>query len=303
MDDFDGSHLSDIGAFFAEVDRLEAKVPLQPVRPSYRPTHPPAPPALSSPANMREDQSKTPQLSRTAEVPAVTPRSSKEIRQIFAKRPAVGQTAAAIQQPAAQNQQALPVSRFHAQASVQPGDKAVHVSRSYQQPVMQTATAAATGYQQQAPLQPQALPGTHQQPSASFDQFACHHPAEQFQQARGSTQYSDPGCHQSAAMYPQTGAALPQHANQPTSLMQRNSAPSSCGSANISDRQHSGQQAGPSARNSTASAAPAMSARAEIFVGDGASLEVNVRSHSNIAAVLKRQELTPIVTLQHGCHA
>ena len=63
----------------------------------------------------------------------------------------------------------------------------------------------------------------------------------------------------------------------------------------MSDRQHSGQQAGPPARNSTASAAPAMSARAEIFVGDGASLEVNVRSHNNIAAVLKRQELTPVI--------
>lgn len=286
-DDFDGS---DLGALFAEVDRLEAQqtAPAHSVRQEkVSQQHTTYAPGYASPAVTASYDSNTPQLLKPTEMPvgppAPTPRSSKEIRSMFSKkRPTPEQEAAAHQPPAAQGQQVFPQSRFQPQAAAQPGPHVLTSMPVHTQSSMYDTSVSAS-YQQGPPVQPSQPPHARQQPPTMFNAFAYQHPVPvaPSQQTSGMAPSAIPGHSQSAAMQHRSV-----NAPQPLSHSghMRNSGTSS---GNASAR-HASQHSGPPARHSTASVTAGPAWRAELHVGEAATIEVNVRPHDNVAAVLRR---------------
>lgn len=273
---------SDLGAFFAEVDRLQASKAPQKLSAV---ASEPAAQYLSraAVAVTPQDQSGTPTLLRVDSAPHITPRSSKEIRGIFSKRLTHEPQASPKQQNAASGQHVYPTSRFQVQATVH--NRATSTDH---QPVNVVSTSTAASNAASFHLELAAAPSSAGQPS--FDQFAYQQPVP----AEPSLCLMNSRTNQPAPMQHHTGhIGAQQYASQPSSHsgQMRNSVASSVGSGSMPNKLHSSQQGVPPARNSTASNAPAVPVRAEINVGECATVEVNFRPHDNIIRVIKRQEL------------
>ena len=156
-DDFDGS---DIGDFFAEVDRLQAgqAVTLQAPpgeRPAAVPSHHNSPaPGTAALDGLQRRPHGTPQTAalQSEDIPATTPRSREEIRRLFSKRAPAPQHVSLAQNKA--GQLVHPSSRFHPQLAAQPGSGAVanlHASGASYGPLhstsVQPAVEATNSYQ------------------------------------------------------------------------------------------------------------------------------------------------------------
>lgn len=272
---------SDLGALFAEVDRLQATS--GPSRPSVlQPlsTGPPGHPGSTCPgpdvAVDNHVQSSTPNLLRTTGAPQVTPRSSKEIRGIFSRRSSSAQEAPSAQQPAAHAQPNLPASRFHQQATLHNALPSATSANHHQLNLQRTNTTISNAARHDSAL----VIGNGQRSSAEFEQFAYQQPA--------SLGNDSLRANQPAAMQHQVDPHA--YAGQPSSHSSHvhSSAIAHHGSGNIANKQRSSQQSGPPAQNSTASNAPAVPIRAEINVGECATVEVNFRPHDNIVRIVKR---------------
>jgi len=207
-------------------------------------------------------------------VQSTTPRSREEIRKLFTRRSSSLQPAASLQQPSTNlHGSSHPASRLQHHSGPARLEPVLPETASHFQPVLAPQPA------NQLPHSHHAVSGHHEvtmapalgnQAPGTFGQYAYPGSSHQNQRASGQS------FHQSQQIVPQRNSAPPQRT-------------SGSSHSNLAD-------ASAVARPSMSSGSgPTM--RAEVLMGPGATIEVNVRFHANIAAALKRYAHTSVNSL------